>query len=625
MTIRPLALGSRIQEYEITEVLGVGAFGIIYVAANSFLSETVAIKEFAPAGMTERTAEGTLELTATTDLSYYQWAREKFLKEAQILHSLSQPVPHPNLVRVSRFAEQNGTAYIIMDFEQGEPLSSVLERVGTLDESKVKALFSGLLSGLKRVHASGVLHRDIKPSNIIIRPNGVPVLIDFGAARQDMSGIEESIMAVFTPTYAAPEQVSGFGDQGPWTDIYCLAGVAYRALFGKAPVASDARALGHAHISALEHEGNVSRATRVALDAALALRAEERPQTVDEWIEMLGLHFPASDPDGPTQVGPRPLPAHGAAVSPAVRASSGAQTSQNSISIRKPMLALVGAGTVILLTFVFYLLRGGDNVLEEGGTAQTLPLERGRSPSTDAELAISASEKPGGVQTGQALAREIPAELPLAGCANIQFLRTPSGGYQLSGYVAEQWQAEDALTRIPNSEAINIQSTQLAILGPRFCSYLESIRQVVRNDATLSAPKILLRSSDSTLRNGDFLEFDIVTPAELDGYVYVDYLDNENRVVHLLPNPTMKNNRFTAGSRVAIGSGEGGQRRYEIVPPHGLQMIFVLVTEQPLDFGRRDEIEDADRYEKLFILAASEASRTQSRISYAFAVVTTTQ
>ena len=289
--------GTLIQEYRIREVLGAGSFGIVYKAENVYLDEVVAIKEFLPGDLACRT-EGTRVVPLSSETEEpYGWALRQFLKEAQILWNLARPERHPNIVRVSSFREGNGTAYMVMEFEEGKPLSKILDERGTLPESELRQILDPLLDGLERVHAASVWHRDIKPANILVRPDGSPVLIDFGAARQERADRARSLMAMYSPAYAAPEQVMAMGEQGPWTDIYSLGATLYRAVTGKPPTGVSERALGAPHVPASEAgRGSYSPTFLAAIDTAMALPRGERPQSIAAWRR---LFIPAPAPATP--------------------------------------------------------------------------------------------------------------------------------------------------------------------------------------------------------------------------------------------------------------------------------------------------------------------------------------
>ena len=222
---------SMLLEYRIEQVLGAGGFGITYRARDTNLDKDVAIKEYLPGELAMRAPDGNVVAQATTHEAGYKWGLDRFLLEARTLAKFS----HPHIVRVLRYFEANATAYMVMDYEKGDPLKTLLQLDPQPPEEKLKALVAPLLDGLSAVHATGFLHRDIKPDNIFIRANGTPVLIDFGAARQAMGGETKSLTAILTPGYAPLEQYSGEGKQGPWTDLYAMGGVLYRAVADKNP------------------------------------------------------------------------------------------------------------------------------------------------------------------------------------------------------------------------------------------------------------------------------------------------------------------------------------------------------------------------------------------------------
>jgi len=338
-----LPVGAMVQEYRVVQVLGTGSFGIVYKAENVYLDEVVAIKEFLPTDLAFR-SEGTrvVPLSSDTEESY-AWALKHFLREAQILWNLSRPARHPNIIRVSRFHEGNGTAYMVMDFEAGEPLSRRLgerdprgeaelrsrplteqelaER--TVPEPELRAILEPLLDGLERVHADSVWHRDIKPANILIREDGSPVLIDFGAARQERADRARSVMAMYSPAYAAPEQVLAMGEQGPWTDIYALGATLYRAVAGRPPTGASERALGAAHEPATRAgAGRYSPTFLAAIDAAIALQPGDRPQSIAEWRRLFAGTARVAAPAAPETERTLILPSRAAPTGPTPEASS---------------------------------------------------------------------------------------------------------------------------------------------------------------------------------------------------------------------------------------------------------------------------------------------------------------
>ncbi|HEV3008465.1 MAG TPA: protein kinase [Burkholderiales bacterium] len=278
-------------EYRVDQVLGVGGFGITYLAWDSHLDKPVAIKEYLPGELATR-VEGGTEAGAVMPLSAereadYRWGLERFLLEARTLARFE----HPNIVRVLRYFEANRTAYMVMDYERGEPLKTVLQHNPQPPEALLKELARPLLEGLAVVHAGGFLHRDIKPDNIVVRASGQPVLIDFGAARNAIGGSTRSLTAVLTPGYAPLEQYSGEGKQGPWTDLYAFAGVLYRAVTSHAPPDAVSRLKADTVGAGLAAaRGKYSEPFLRAVEWALAVDEKKRPQSVADWQQAL---FPA--------------------------------------------------------------------------------------------------------------------------------------------------------------------------------------------------------------------------------------------------------------------------------------------------------------------------------------------
>ncbi len=233
-----LSAGTRIDCYEVGRVLGVGGFGITYKAFDHTLSCDVAIKEYLPSGVALRTSDGvTVVPKSDQDQEFYSYGLNRFLEEARILAKFKAP----SIVRVSRFLEENGTAYIVMDYEDGQPLDAYLKANNILQEDRLLSILIPILHGLKDVHRKGYLHRDIKPGNIYLRKDGYPVLLDFGAARQSMTNHTQAVTSMVTPGYAPIEQYNASSKQGPWTDFYGLGATLYRCVTGGSPVGAPDR------------------------------------------------------------------------------------------------------------------------------------------------------------------------------------------------------------------------------------------------------------------------------------------------------------------------------------------------------------------------------------------------
>ena len=273
-----------VAEYRIESALGAGGFGITYLARDTHLEKDVAIKEYLPADLALRALDGSVVPVDTSSAYNYQHGLEQFLVEARTLARFS----HPNIVRVSRYFEANGTAYMVMDYEKGHSLNQFLKRVPQPEEAHLKAMITPLLDGLEAVHAAGFLHRDIKPSNIFIRADGAPVLLDFGSARLAVRDAARDVIAILTPGYAPVELYLASGQQGPWTDIYSLAAVLYRAVTGENPPDALTRLrMDGAGKKLTARRDRYSAQFLAAIQWGLALEEKRRPQNAKQWRSAL--------------------------------------------------------------------------------------------------------------------------------------------------------------------------------------------------------------------------------------------------------------------------------------------------------------------------------------------------
>ncbi|MFQ5995489.1 MAG: protein kinase [Acidiferrobacterales bacterium] len=234
-----LPRGYQLAEYAIESVLGHGGFGVTYLARDVQLGTQVAIKEYLPHEFAAR--KGDTDIIPNDDdqtVATYHCGLQEFLREGQALAQFK----HPNIVRVLRFLEENGTAYMVMEYEKGESLSQYLKNHGPyLNQSDLLRIFLPIMNGLHAVHEAGMLHLDIKPENIYLREDGTPMLIDFGSARQALVGPGQAQGVALTPGYAPIEQYPGNGKQGPATDVYALGASLHRCISGKRPLAAPER------------------------------------------------------------------------------------------------------------------------------------------------------------------------------------------------------------------------------------------------------------------------------------------------------------------------------------------------------------------------------------------------
>ena len=281
--VHALPRGYRFEEYEVVRVLGSGGFGITYLAFDDNLDKAVAIKEYLPSDLAIRQAS-TVIPRSSSDENDFEWGLDRFLDEAKTLARFK----HNNIIQVHRFFRAHGTAYIVMEYAEGATLNKRLVTHGAYAEAELKDMLLPIIDGLKKVHAADYLHRDIKPGNIIIRDDGTPVLIDFGAARQAIGAKSRSVTSIISPGYAPIEQYAAKGNQGPWTDIYALGAVAYKCITGNTPIDAAERVLEDALKPLADTmPPGYSDEFLGAIDAALQVNVKDRPKTLRSWKAML--------------------------------------------------------------------------------------------------------------------------------------------------------------------------------------------------------------------------------------------------------------------------------------------------------------------------------------------------
>lgn len=284
---KALPPGTILREWRLEQVLGVGGFGIVYKGRGIYFDELVAIKEYFPSSISERDEDATVVPIDSDAEEVHALGLKKFVEEAKLLWNLSTPTRHPNIVSVRSLFEIHGTAYMVMDFEDGVSLSKLLKQGKKWDEKSLAALIHPISEGLERAHRVGVLHRDIKPPNILVNDDGRPVLIDFGSARFESGEATSTKVTFHTPPYAAIEQYVKTYEQGPWTDVYALGVVLYECITGEKPPEVLERM--HAGLGKPLSEGDwpgYSPSFLAAVDAAMKIKPSERPQSISKWLEL---------------------------------------------------------------------------------------------------------------------------------------------------------------------------------------------------------------------------------------------------------------------------------------------------------------------------------------------------
>ncbi|MFY3384147.1 protein kinase domain-containing protein [Paracidovorax sp. MALMAid1276] len=283
-----LAPGVQVGEYRLLDVIGEGGFGIVYRARDVSLDRIVAIKEYMPATLAGRKSSNEIHVRSQHRGAFDAGLRS-FINEARLLAKFS----HPALVHVYRFFESNGTAYMVMRHYEGQTFRAFLSgQQGRLGQRTLTAIISPVLDVVEMLHAADCYHRDIAPDNVFLQNSGMPVLLDFGAARRIIGDMTQALTMVLKPGFAPIEQYvdDGAMPQGAWTDIYQMGAMLYLAITGKPPATSVARMINDpvALLTPSQYPGFSAQFLN-GVHRALAVKPQDRPQTIAELKEILGV------------------------------------------------------------------------------------------------------------------------------------------------------------------------------------------------------------------------------------------------------------------------------------------------------------------------------------------------
>ncbi len=628
----PLPEGSDVGGYDITRTLGSGTFGIVYRAEGHVLKDPVAIKEFFPRDIAYRTDDG--QVTPRQDHAEdFAWALDRFVSEAKTLRRLAEPQPHPNIIQVQHVIEKNGTSYFVMKWEDGEALDVVLEREPRWDEERLQRILEALLAGLEHVHDADVLHRDIKPSNILIRPDGTPVLIDFGSSRRVSGNQDMSQYVQLTPAFAPPEQQ--YGQYGKWTDIYSLAATLFFALTGHKPdpVAAVRPKL------ADELQGRYTDRFLSGIDEALELNYRERPQSVAEWRSALGLEsdqstgvpprtqheLPSDDSEativmrkpGPDQARQTGLPVSGPAVaaptvvlpalpdpenageSPPPDTSRPEPTGEEPKSKRigwlrthwlSALSLAVAAGILALLIWLWAGLNTepppppvegpeSDESPTEGKSTSPSGQEqpRGHAEVSESPTVVTPSEPAPPPPTAE---QQISKVIEGFDCTPLQAEKLTEGGYAIKGYVASQTDLRRLNTELGAIAQVTIDSGGVAVVPRPLCPLLG----LVSRYSTPSRLSIVPNHPDGRYITGDDFSVVFRNGDQSSGRLYAFYISSAGEV-YAPPE---------AFDRLLYVGAEVGLDGYKASAP-GKDLMLALWcrgVSLPPHLGRLDRIED---------------------------------
>ena len=355
-----LSMGYRLRgEFEISRPVSLGVASVVYLAYVD--GRPCRVEEYFPARMASRRGDADVVVATAADRERFDAGLAAFLAAARILARLD----HPNFVGVLAFVNANGTGYVVTEPPAGETLADRLGQRGTLGDDELKGVLNPVIDGLEAAHLAGLLHRQISPEAVVLRPDGTPVLKDFGIGAKVVGGARQVFdprtptRANISPGYAALEQYTGSGREGPWTDIYALGAVAYRCVVGEVPPDAPARAARTGMVPTAKASSGHGPRTLSAIDAALSIPIASRPQSLPAWQAMLFAHAeetPLARRAGRTSargfgratVGSGPRPGSRAAV--ATSAQGGEGTARRAARWAAP--AAVAVGVIALMTWV---------------------------------------------------------------------------------------------------------------------------------------------------------------------------------------------------------------------------------------------------------------------------------
>lgn len=273
-------LGKR---YQIGKVLGFGGFGVTYIGLDMLLEKKVAIKEYLPSEFATRMpAQTNVSVYSGEKTEQFEAGMDKFVEEARKLAKFNET---EGIVNVYDCITENNTAYIIMEYLEGESLKKRLDREKKLSLEEVERIIIPILNSLQSVHEVGLIHRDIAPDNIFLTVDGRVKLLDFGAARYASATHSRSLSVIYKPGYAPIEQYQSRGNQGAWTDVYALAATMYKMLTGVTLDTSIERNAKDGLKFPSKLGAQIPKNKETALLNALNIRPEERTQSARQFLE----------------------------------------------------------------------------------------------------------------------------------------------------------------------------------------------------------------------------------------------------------------------------------------------------------------------------------------------------
>jgi serine/threonine protein kinase len=537
-----LPVGTMLGEFEITRVLGEGGFGIVYLARDTSLDRRVALKEYMPSALAARVTATQISVKSERHRDTFEAGRKSFVNEAKLLAQFD----HPALVKVYRFWEANGTAYMIMPFYEGVTLKDKLKEIGSPpDEAWLISMLAPLTEALRVIHADNCFHRDIAPDNVILLSGSElrPLLLDFGAARRVIGDMTQALTVILKPGYAPIEQYAEVPSlkQGPWTDVYALAAVIYYAIIGKTPPPAVGRLMSDNYVPLVQAAAGRGYSERFlsAIDHALKVRPEERTQSIEDLRAELGLEGTDLDfgdvgmAPGPSSPGAQrtimPVPPTVRAPAPGSKPTAKPASAPPPASLKGPQPAaapsqaksktgmFVGIGVaaaVVIGGGVFFALGSGSPSVPAPSTAAT-PVT---APPPAASAAVDQAPAPTPVAA-------VPAPPPPPPSITAEFDRVLAA--QATGYDVQA---------IPARQQVRIGKEDLQF--------------------TVSSSR--------------------------EGFAYVLLDNNDGSLLMFYPNDKVTNNKIKAGQKLVLPQATWPLETSE---PTGPMHFLVIVSQSPRDFS----------------------------------------
>ena len=552
--------GARVFEFEITRVIGVGGFGIVYLAYDHSLQRKIALKEYMPSSLAERTSALQVAVKSERHAETFDAGMRSFINEARLLAQFD----HPSLVKVYRFWEANGTAYMVMPFYEGLTLKQTLKaRTAPPDEAWLKNLLAPLLDAIETLHKEQCFHRDIAPDNILMLAEDRPLLLDFGAARRAITGMDQAFTVILKPGYAPIEQYSDVAamTQGPWTDIYALASVVHFAINGRAPVPSVTRMISDTQVSLAEcAAGRYSAEFLETIDQCLAVKPQDRLQSVGALREQLSLA-----PVSKQSMRSRGAQAH----------AFGSETASGNVdngepgNRRRSMLISAAVAAMILAAAGVFLVKGSGTFVPNGGSpASPRIIVETAQPTT----AVSQTRAPAPSPT------PLPAKSAVA-TSDVQ--PAPPGAAELA------------------QGPINAEG----ILG--------QIYDARNPDHTVN---VTLPMNTVRIRTKDRLRMSITSSRP--GYVYLLMVGTNHKDFNLLfPNTADKKNRIAAGEAMQLPRSNWSLGAFG---PPGTDRFIAIVSDMPRQFDKAG-LKTGDLFGEFPVELTSQAPRVAAGAAPAFA------